>query len=120
MIPRYKPLKRSTERIRQHAPGRAARKKLSPRYLAWIREQPCLCEDMHVCVGIIEAHHVAPGPACQRQARWNDYRAVPLCTLAHDEYHRHREDFERYSIDFERAIRRLHALYEMSTGKKAA
>ncbi len=114
------PLKR-TSRLERHAPLRphSARRrrgmKRSSRYLAWIRTQPCLCE--HVCCGITEAHHVAE-PGAASEARWNDYRAVPLCTAAHRQYHSDRDEFAFFGVSFERAIARLHHLYEISTGKR--
>jgi hypothetical protein len=118
------PLKRTTrlERhspLRPHAPRRRRGMKRSSRYLAWIRTQPCLCGDVHVCCGIVESHH-HPEVGAASEARWNDYRAVPLCTLAHGQYHRERDTFASYSINFERAIARLQQLYKISTGKEAA
>lgn len=116
------PLKR-TGRLERHAPLRphSARRrrgmKRSSRYLAWIRTQPCLCD--HVCVGIIEAHH-QPEVGAASEARWNDYRAVPLCTSAHREYHSRRDTFSLYGINLERAIARLQQLYKISTGREAA
>ena len=55
-----------------------------PKYLAWIRKQPCGCFDS-LCFGNIEAHHV-------RRHRWgsgtsqkpHDLVTVPRCKYHHN------------------------------------
>jgi hypothetical protein len=57
--------------------------KRDPKYLAWIRKQPCGYQG-RFCKGKIEAHHV-------RRQRWgagtsqkpHDYVAVPRCQYHH-------------------------------------
>lgn len=123
-LKRGKPLERRTP-LRTKTPLRPRSKRprksatISWRYRAWIRTQPCLCGDAHVCIGIIESHH-QPLPGQATVARRNDFRAVPLCTEAHAQYHRDRDRFANHGVDIERAIVRLNRLYEISTGRQAA
>ena len=79
----------------------------NPKYLAWIRTQPCL-----VCRSIrwIEAAHTGPHGLGQKSA---DTSAVPLCARHHrtgnDSYHRlgPRKFAEVHKIDLVATVRRL-------------
>ncbi len=53
-------------------------------YVAWVRQQPCLEAANHDCFGPIEAHHAGPR-AYGRRA--HDNTCVPLCLLAHRNFH---------------------------------
>ena len=79
----------------------------NPRYLAWIRAQPCC-----VC-GItrgIEASHTGPHGLGQKAP---DSSAIPLCARHHrtgnDSYHRlgPRKFSERHNLDISAIVRRL-------------
>jgi len=80
---------------------------LSPKYLAWIRTQPCL-----VCGSIrrIEAAHTGPHGLGQKSP---DTSAVPLCAAHHrtakDSYHRlgPRRFAEIHNLDLAAIVRRL-------------
>ena len=49
-----------------------------PKYLKWVRTQPCC-----ICLGLgIHAHHLST-----RGAGGSDYTAVPLCFKHHHEIH---------------------------------
>lgn len=56
-----------------------------PKYLAWIREQPCLNLGHSPCCGAMHAHHPQGGKGMG--TRNHDHRAVPLCTRHHSERH---------------------------------
>jgi hypothetical protein len=79
----------------------------NPRYLAWIRTQPCL-----VCGSTrwIEAAHTGPHGLGQKSP---DTSAVPLCAKHHrtgnDSYHRlgPRKFGERHNLDLAAIVRRL-------------
>ena len=79
----------------------------NPRYLAWIRTQPCC-----VCGSKkgIEASHT--GPHCIGQ-KSPDCSAIPLCARHHrtsnDSYHRlgPRKFSEKHSLDIPALVRRL-------------
>jgi hypothetical protein len=81
--------------------------KRNPRYLAWIRTQPCL-----VCGsrGGIEAAHTGPRGLGQKSP---DTSAIPLCPKHHrtgrDSYHRlgPRQFARVHQLDVESAVRRL-------------
>ena len=79
----------------------------NPRYLAWIRTQPCC-----VC-GItrgIEASHTGPRGIGQKSP---DSSAIPLCAKHHrignDSYHRlgPRKFSEKHNLDISAIVRRL-------------
>ena len=79
----------------------------NPKYLAWIRTQPCL-----VCGSIrwIEAAHTGPHGLGQKSP---DTSAVPLCAKHHrtgnDSYHRlgPRKFAEAHNLDLVAIVRRL-------------
>jgi len=79
----------------------------SPRYLAWIRTQPCC-----VCGATqrIEASHTGPHGIGQKSS---DSSAIPLCAKHHrtgnDSYHRlgPRKFAERHKLDIPAIVRRL-------------
>lgn len=79
----------------------------SPKYLAWIRTQPCL-----VCGSIrrVEAAHTGPHGLGQKSP---DTSAVPLCAAHHrtatDSYHRlgPRKFAEIHNLDLAETVRRL-------------
>lgn len=63
----------------------------NPKYLAWLREQPCAVKKYPLpratpCRGIVEAHHHTGGRG--RGQKSNDLRAFPLCKRHHTgEFH---------------------------------
>ncbi len=79
----------------------------SPRYLAWIRTQPCC-----VCGSTrgIEASHTGPHGLGQKSP---DSSAIPLCAKHHrtgaDSYHRlgPRKFSEKHNVDIPAIVRRL-------------
>lgn len=53
-----------------------------PKYLAWVREQPCCaCQRRE----LVEAHHWAPRRGMAQKV--SDYRTVPLCEECHRHFH---------------------------------
>lgn len=87
-----------------------------PAYLRFIRRQPCMVENRK-CRGQIDPHHVGH----YGQARANDYNAVPLCRVHHDEATLiHNGPFEdRYEVSFSAAIEGLNEEYRSTRGKIA-
>jgi hypothetical protein len=79
----------------------------NPRYLAWIRTQPCC-----VCGSTrrIEASHTGPHGISQKSP---DISAIPLCAKHHrtgnDSYHRlgPRKFSQRHDLDIPAIVRRL-------------
>ena len=55
-----------------------------PDYLRWVKGLPCAAPRNHSCVGPVEAHH-AGERGVGRKA--DDTTAIPLCTLAHRDWH---------------------------------
>jgi len=79
----------------------------NPRYLAWIRTQPCcVCGSKKA----IEASHTGPHGIGQKSP---DSSAIPLCAKHHrtsaDSYHRlgPRKFSEKHELDIPRIVRRL-------------
>src|SRR5579862_6480900 len=79
----------------------------SPKYLAWIRTQPCLvCRSKRA----VEASHTGPHGISQKSP---DSSAVPLCARHHrtgnDSYHRlgPRKFGEVHNVDLANIVRRL-------------
>ena len=79
----------------------------NPRYLAWIRTQPCcVCGSKKA----IEASHTGPHGIGQKS---RDTSAIPLCAKHHrtgnDSYHRlgPRKFSERHNLDIPAVVRRL-------------
>ena len=79
----------------------------NPRYLAWIRTQPCcVCGSKRG----IEASHTGPHGLGQKSP---DSSAIPLCAKHHrtgaDSYHRlgPRKFSERHNLDIPAVVRRL-------------
>jgi len=79
----------------------------NPRYLAWIRKQPCcVCRSTRS----IEASHTGPHGIGQKSP---DSSAIPLCAKHHrtgaDSYHRlgPRKFSEKHSLDIPAIVRRL-------------
>jgi len=79
----------------------------NPRYLAWIRTQPCcVCGSKKA----IEASHTGPHGIGQKS---RDTSAIPLCAKHHrtgnDSYHRlgPRKFSERHNLDIPALVRRL-------------
>lgn len=110
LLQRYTPAKKRRAGKRR---GRVT----SARYLAWIRTQPCLVEDLDsLCSGAVQAHHHGHNG----QARANDFAAVPLCAAHHtagsgpDAVHGIGKDSfeERFQVSFDAAIARLNREWE--------
>jgi len=82
-----------------------------PAYLRWIRSQPCMIGNRD-CRGLSDPHHVGH----LGQARKNDYNAVPLCRVHHDEVTKiHNGPFEeRYGVSFSAAIQGLNEEYRLT------
>jgi len=81
----------------------------NPRYLAWIRTQPCcVCGSRKA----VEASHTGPHGIGQKSA---DTSAIPLCAKHHrtgaDSYHRlgPRKFSEKHNLDIPAIVRRLSA-----------
>lgn len=79
----------------------------NPRYLAWIRTQPCcVCGSKHR----IEASHTGPHGIGQKSP---DSSAIPLCAKHHrngaDSYHRlgPRKFSQKHNLDIPALVRRL-------------
>jgi hypothetical protein len=79
----------------------------NPRYLAWVRTQPCcVCGSKKA----IEASHTGPHGIGQKSP---DSSAIPLCAKHHrtgsDSYHRlgPRKFAERHNLDIPAIVRRL-------------
>jgi hypothetical protein len=79
----------------------------NPRYLAWIRTQPCcVCGSKKA----VEASHTGPHGIGQKSP---DASAIPLCAKHHrigaDSYHRlgPRKFSERHNLDIPAIVRRL-------------
>jgi hypothetical protein len=87
-----------------------------PAYLWFIRSQACMIASRK-CRGQIDPHHVGHFG----QARANDYNAVPLCRVHHDEATLiHNGPFEeRYGVSFSAAIEGLNEEYRSTRGKIA-
>lgn len=68
-------------------------------YLDWVRRQPCLVDYV-----VAQAHH-----SQSRGAGGSDYRAVPLCHVHHQEFHRlGRVSFEsKHRLDLQDEVIRL-------------
>jgi hypothetical protein len=104
---------------KREGPPRKGRER-DEKYLAWIRKLPCLLDHRpawfgvsggmaaHLCTGKVEAHHVKT-----RGAGGSDRQAVPICALAHRQFHDWgRATFaKRYIIDLAHAARDLEAAY---------
>lgn len=81
---------------RQPLGQKAPKSKPNPRYLARVRELPCIICDRRPC----EAHH----PICDRysQVRVPDEMAIPLCPDCHRELHADKRAWaEKYGADHE-------------------
>ena len=90
--------------------------KRSPRYLAWIRTQPCcVCGSTQPCCVCgskksIEASHTGPHGLGQKSP---DASAIPLCAKHHrtggDSYHQlgPRKFSEKHNLDIPAIVRRL-------------
>jgi hypothetical protein len=61
----------------------------NPKYLAWIREQPCCsCGQSGTLAVPIVAHHARNlDPGRPTQSKVSDYDAVPLCQMCHNAEH---------------------------------
>jgi hypothetical protein len=83
------------------------------KYLAWIREQPCLVT-MHKPCDDIEAHHIRRNGKSGVGTKPSDRRAVPLCASLHRWYHeRGHSEFQRvFRVTLEAEISRLNREYE--------
>lgn len=103
---RRSPLRRRTPlrhlRTMRWRPHRT-RPDADPAYLARVRLLPCSARHLlgHFCAGRIEAHHAGERPGVGLKA--HDYTAIPLCQLAHREWHAASGPFKTWNRDRRRA-----------------
>ena len=64
------------------------------KYLAWVREQPCIFDGHDPCEGDVEAHHVT-GAGLSLKAP--DRNTMPLCRKHHRQRHDHKGPFHDWS-----------------------
>lgn len=87
-----------------------------PKYLAWIRTQPCDVWDFcgETCSKKSDAHHVREKGRGGVGTKPSDRRAIPLCRNAHRLYHDvGPTEFEILTgVNLELAIQRLNAEYD--------
>lgn len=90
-------------------------RKRDPKYLAWIRRQPCTLsfDERIMCTQTIEANHIRAEGHGGLGTKPDDSRALPFCSLMHLHYHQlgRRQFEETYEIELETEIKRLNALY---------
>jgi hypothetical protein len=84
-----------------------------PKYLAWIRTQPCAVQNCRAC--FVEAAHTGDRGLTQKAS---DREAIPLCHFHHRSaptaYHKGRRAFERaYNLDIPALIQELNQWYEV-------
>ena len=99
--------------LRPHPKRRPLR---DPKYLAWIRTQPCVLSQWCIdrAMNDIHAHHVPEHGHASVGQKVSDRRTVPLCRIGHSTYHQiGRVYFEdRYMVNLEREIERLNREYD--------
>lgn len=77
------------------------------RYIRYIKTKECLIAAQHDCRGEPDPHHVVPV-----SLGGSDFKAVPLCRIAHEEAQRSRAAFEaKYAILFDYEIEQLNKNY---------
>lgn len=80
MLKRKTPLKRTRKPARRIAT-------MDTEYILRVKQLPCAASVIpgHICSGAIEAHHAGERPGVSMKAA--DSTCVPLCSLAHAQWH---------------------------------
>src|SRR5438309_1546364 len=104
-LKRGKPLQRKA-RLKARGKSRFPKRR-DPKFLAFIRQLPCLiaCRPPHVCHRYEGRQAVEPAHLTTRGAGgWDVGNTVPLCPRAHDEQEGHTAEFEqRYDVNLQAA-----------------